>query len=363
MIHDFVVFIILLCVCVCVFQYEVLYEIKSLISICLSLKQQILAATSYASLPLTRSVTSTPSPGTSITKSSSSSLTLTLPDGKTCIGGTSSNLLRTIGALSPASGLSGSSGPLDSSHVDGWLQYIITSLEIPLEALMQAKSSKDSVADMVDSVKTDFNNALKVLEHQLQFKTYMVGHSVTLVDISACCALYQALSFQLWDSSDENLVNVNRWYQTVTHQTFFESALGLLSSSTTTSSAVVATASSSSASSDGIALSGVAPGVQPKLYNRERVRVKELLGNTSYIGKSVTVAGWARTTRNANKGKLLFLELNDGSCGTSLQCVLDDEGTENFLECKGAGGTGASFWIQGEVVESPAKGQVRVFCI
>jgi len=233
------------------------------------------------------------------------------------------------------------------------MQYIVTALDIPVEALCQAKSSGVSEEGMVEVVKFDFTSALEALEKHLQFNTFMVGHSVTGADISGCSVLYQALLFKLWDTENEKLQNVNRWYQTISHQDFFQTSLALLSSSLS-----AAPKSSASSASDGVALSGVAPGVYPKLYNRERLRVKELLADASLIGTTATVAGWARTVRNANKGKLLFLELNDGSCGSSLQCVLEDEITENFAACKGAGGTGASFWIEGEVIESPAAGQV-----
>jgi len=259
-------------------------------------------------------------------------------------------MARTIASLSPASGLAGNNGSiLNSSHVEGWMQYFVTALEIPLEALNQAKGSEES---MMEVVKFDFNEALQVLEKHLLLKTFMVGHSISVADISGCCALYQAETYKLWEPESEKLVNVNRWYQTVKNQDFFQESISLLSSPFS------AQPKAANSGDEGVVtLSGVAPGVVPKLYNRQRVRVKELLASASFIGSTVTVAGWARTTRNANKGKLLFLELTDGSCGTSLQCVLEDGPTEGFAECKGAGGTGASFWIEVEVIESPAQGQ------
>mmetsp|Transcript_7931 Transcript_7931/g.11396 ORF Transcript_7931/g.11396 Transcript_7931/m.11396 type:complete len:228 (+) Transcript_7931:74-757(+) len=102
---------------------------------------------------------------------------------------------------------------------------------------------------------------------------------------------------------------------------------------------------------------GPAPPVVNNLYKRNRIRIKEALAGASYIGQTITVAGWARTTRNANKGQLLFIELNDGSTGASLQCVLDSEKTEGFAECKGSGGTGASFQLKGTLIESQGEGQ------
>lgn len=33
-----------------------------------------------------------------------------------------------------------------------------------------------------------------------------------------------------------------------------------------------------------------------------------------FYKKEGTVAGWAKTTRDAEKGKIVFIMLNDGSC-------------------------------------------------
>jgi len=104
-------------------------------------------------------------------------------------------------------------------------------------------------------------------------------------------------------------------------------------------------------------LHGAAPPVTNNLYKRNRIRIKEALAEASYVDQEITVAGWARTTRNANKGQLLFIELNDGSTGASLQCVLSSDTTEGFEECKGSGGTGASFQLKGKLIESQGEGQ------
>jgi len=112
-------------------------------------------------------------------------------------------------------------------------------------------------------------------------------------------------------------------------------------------------------STGGIMLNGSPPPVEANLYRRHRVRIKEVMANdgAQYLNQTITVAGWCRTTRNANKGQLLFVELNDGSTGQSLQCVLDSEKTEGFDACKASGGTGASFQFVGTLIESQGAGQ------
>ena len=106
-------------------------------------------------------------------------------------------------------------------------------------------------------------------------------------------------------------------------------------------------------------LNGSPPPVESNLYRRHRIRIKEVMANdgAQYLNKTITVAGWCRTTRNANKGQLLFVELNDGSTGQTIQCVLDSEKTEGFAECKASGGTGASFQMVGTLIESQGDGQ------
>lgn len=94
-----------------------------------------------------------------------------------------------------------------------------------------------------------------------------------------------------------------------------------------------------------------------------RLRVKQILeaadGGKSMIGQKVTVCGWVRTVR-AQKS-LAFLKINDGSTVQELQVVVlaDAKGFEDVK----AQGTGASVRVEGEVVESPAKGQaVEISC-
>jgi asparaginyl-tRNA synthetase len=85
---------------------------------------------------------------------------------------------------------------------------------------------------------------------------------------------------------------------------------------------------------------------------RVRTLVKHLLASTG-PQDSVSVKGWVRTRRDS-KG-FSFLEINDGSCLSSLQVVVDT-GTP------GAGDlaqftTGAALAVEGQLVPSPAQGQ------
>lgn len=80
--------------------------------------------------------------------------------------------------------------------------------------------------------------------------------------------------------------------------------------------------------------------------------IKDIL-NAEMPDENVTVCGWVRTRRDG-KG-VTFLELNDGSCLTNLQCVVD-AGTP-ASEGLGDNNTGSAVMVQGKVVPSPGKGQ------
>lgn len=75
-----------------------------------------------------------------------------------------------------------------------------------------------------------------------------------------------------------------------------------------------------------------------------------------FVDTEVKVCGWAKTMRQAQKGKLYFVDLNDGSSISSLQVVIDDtiEGFERLSN----EGVGTSFEFVGTLVKSPAKGQM-----
>jgi len=73
------------------------------------------------------------------------------------------------------------------------------------------------------------------------------------------------------------------------------------------------------------------------------------------IGQTISVCGWVRTKREAAKGKIVFVAINDGSCMGNLQVVIDS-GVKGFEDLKIVN-TGASMKCTGEIVASGGKGQ------
>jgi len=76
------------------------------------------------------------------------------------------------------------------------------------------------------------------------------------------------------------------------------------------------------------------------------------------VGKKVTVGGWARTIRKQGGGRFTFVELNDGSCFSNLQIIVDAD-KPGFEEVSGPlAGTGAAISAIGTIVKSTGTSQL-----
>lgn len=85
----------------------------------------------------------------------------------------------------------------------------------------------------------------------------------------------------------------------------------------------------------------------------DQALVVDVLAN-SKVGTSICISAWVRTRRDSKD--FSFIEVNDGSCLKNLQVVVDaslPDYEEQVLQAH----TGAAVSIEGEVVESPGKGQ------
>lgn len=91
------------------------------------------------------------------------------------------------------------------------------------------------------------------------------------------------------------------------------------------------------------------------LRNIMKALVKEILQQEAN-GQEVTVCGWVRTKRETKN--LAFLEINDGSCFSSIQVIFDLDKTDNTVKAELKRiSTGASVKAVGSLVTSPGAGQ------
>ena len=87
----------------------------------------------------------------------------------------------------------------------------------------------------------------------------------------------------------------------------------------------------------------------------KRVEVKELLNNyNNLVGKSITLAGWVKSTRD-NKS-IGFIDLMDGTCFKSVQVVLFSDKISNYDKVSKLN-TGSSIMAEGEIVLTPEAKQ------
>ncbi|KAG2679937.1 hypothetical protein I3760_11G073800 [Carya illinoinensis] len=73
------------------------------------------------------------------------------------------------------------------------------------------------------------------------------------------------------------------------------------------------------------------------------------------VGQTLVVMGWVRTLRV--QSSVTFIEVNDGSCLSNMQCVMDSD-AEGYDQVEaGSIATGASIWVQGIVAASKGSKQ------
>ncbi|KAL2547434.1 Asparagine--tRNA ligase [Forsythia ovata] len=92
---------------------------------------------------------------------------------------------------------------------------------------------------------------------------------------------------------------------------------------------------------------------------RKKIKIVDIKGGPdeglNLLGDTVVVRGWVRTLRVQRS--VTFIEVNDGSCLSNMQCVMgsDAEGYDQVES--GLISTGASAWIQGTIVSSQGSKQ------
>lgn len=77
-----------------------------------------------------------------------------------------------------------------------------------------------------NKAKTDLARALAILEAHLDDKTYLVGHKVTLADITVASALVYPFKFVADAAYRAPFPNVVRWFNTLVNQPAFEAVIG-----------------------------------------------------------------------------------------------------------------------------------------
>ncbi|KAG0472630.1 hypothetical protein HPP92_014487 [Vanilla planifolia] len=92
---------------------------------------------------------------------------------------------------------------------------------------------------------------------------------------------------------------------------------------------------------------------------KKRLRIFDVKGGLDEglgsVGNRITIRGWVRTCRV--QSSVIFIEVNDGSCLSNMQCVMNSDAKgHNEVDC-GNIAVGSSVVIEGTLVKSPGSKQ------
>merc|ERR1712060_846366 len=111
--------------------------------------------------------------------------------------------------------------------IDSWIDFCTHELEVPLCTwVLPHLGVFKEVPEATESAKVDVNRALTVLDNHLLHNTFMVGHTITLADISLCCSLLDGMKLVLDEAFRKPYANLMRWFNLCVEQPEFASVIG-----------------------------------------------------------------------------------------------------------------------------------------
>lgn len=263
-------------------------------------------------------------------------------------------ILRYLGNIAALDlGMSGVSS-LEIAQVDQWLSTVWADVEVPLQMLMALSSSTpqyqvtpEEKLAMDSQIKADISKSLDMLEKHLSGKNFFVGARLTIVDVAFYCVFNEIVKHNVVKPS----AALSAWGVAICKHLAGDA-------SAFPAPAVASLATSSFTQGNNGSAIVCTQGTTQGCWNRRRIRVKELLAKGQTIaGENIILKGWIRTCRSAEKGKVFFIELTDGSTVKSVQLVLNQDSSEGMEAAVNCGGVGGSVSVNGVVAISPSKGQ------
>lgn len=138
----------------------------------------------------------------------------------------SNAICRYVAALRPDKRLLGANY-YEGALVSQWIEFSAHTLEparaawlYPLDGIMSFNQ------EIYDECKKDMAAALRVLNDHLLNNTFLVGHEVTLADITVVCALLDLYSKVFTPAFLGAFPNVTRWFTTCINQGAFAKVIG-----------------------------------------------------------------------------------------------------------------------------------------
>ncbi len=138
----------------------------------------------------------------------------------------SNAIARYVARIRQDTGLTGQT-LLESAQIDSWVDFTSHDIELPATLwFYPVLGSLPFNASAAEKAKADLAKALKVLNEHLSDKTYLVGHRVTLADITVASALVYPFKFVADAAYRKAFPHVIRWFTTLVNQPQFEAVIG-----------------------------------------------------------------------------------------------------------------------------------------
>lgn len=148
-----------------------------------------------------------------------------LETSKGCIF-SSGAIARYISRISRPVGLYGQN-LIEGGMIDSWMEFCTHELEVPLCTwVLPVMGTYPNIPEATACAKEDVKRSMGVLDKHLLHNTYMVGDSITLADISVCCALVDGMTHVFDDKYLKPFPNLMRWFQLCVNQPEFKKILG-----------------------------------------------------------------------------------------------------------------------------------------
>lgn len=138
----------------------------------------------------------------------------------------SNAIARFVARIRQDTGLTGAT-LVESAQVDSWIDFNSHEIELPATLwFYPVLGSLPFNGAATEKAKADLAKALKVLDNHLADKTYLVGHKITLADITIASTLVYPFKFVADARYRSAFPHVIRWFTTLVNQPAFEAVVG-----------------------------------------------------------------------------------------------------------------------------------------
>lgn len=179
--------------------------------------------------------------------------------------GESNAIARYIAGIRTDTGLMGATA-FDGALVNQWIDFTAHEIELPATVwVYPVMGVMPSNPAATAKAKSDLAKALDVVEKHLDTNSYLVGHTITLADITLVSALLYPFKFVCDAGFRKKIPNVCRWFTTCVKQAEFNSIIG----------DVVLCEKETQAAAGGAGVGGAKKDAKPKEEKKKEEKKKE----------------------------------------------------------------------------------------